>query len=180
MYSVSPSPFKQQLEWKFHDIVEMFKKVFVAPKLKDRWISATTMVRIMKAHPSWSGPLTAKVLNRCLRNDKALDIGFGVAEGVSNGKGIYRKHRQCSGGIREYVYYAAPDKNVHMGTALSRSEEQQIDFQMAHNTRRTMRSKLEPGRDDQSTPPISRRMRSSSNKRDEPKYTHFKKDEVFF
>jgi len=137
-------------------------------------------VRIMKAHPSWSGPLTAKVLNRCLRNDKALDIGFGVAEGVSNGKGIYRKHRQCSGGIREYVYYAAPDKNVHMGTALSRSEEQQIDFQMAHNTRRTMRSKLEPGRDDQSTPPISRRMRSSSNKRDEPKYTHFKKDEVFF
>ena len=72
MYSVSPSPLKQELEWKPHAIVEMFKKMLLAPKLNDRWITATTMVRIMKAHPRWSGPLTAKVLNTCLRTDTVL------------------------------------------------------------------------------------------------------------
>ena len=79
-------------------------------------------------------------------------MGFGVAEGVSNGTGIYRKHRQSSGGKNEYAYYAASDKNASMETALISSEDQQVDVEMVTSTRRMTRSQVEPGRDDKSTP----------------------------
>ena len=161
MYSVSPSPFKQALDWKPHAIVEMFKMVVLAPKLNDRWITATTMVRIMKAHPTWSGPLTVKSLNNCLAKDKVLKIGFGVADGDSNGTGIYRKHRQCAGGIKKYAYYAASYKNARVGTTLISSEEQQMDVLNVTSIRRTTRSQVEPGRDDKNSPTSTRTTKSA-------------------